>query len=113
MKKVSAWHKVESEKQKAEDEALAADGSQGIQSLSMEEQLAKKRQIFAPQEAYKMLANELEKMMIEAQDGVHVDAVNCSVWHWDMFLSNFSPLAAIAQVYQTHLVLQQRPSPIQ
>lgn len=64
----------------------------------MEEQLAKKRQIFAPQEAYKMLANELERMMIEAQDGVHVDAVNYSVWHWDMFLTNFSPSTAIAQV---------------
>ena len=98
LKKVSIWHKLESEKQTAEDEGLTAEGSQSFQSLSMEEQLAKKRQIFAPQEAYKMLANELEKLMMEPIDGVAVDAVDNNVWHWDMWLSNFSSNTPIAQV---------------
>ena len=97
LKKVSIWHKLESEKQKIEDESLTAEGSQSIQSLSMEEQLAKRRQIFAPQEAYKMLANELEKLMMEPNDGVAVESVDNNVWQWDMWLSNFSSSTPIAQ----------------
>lgn len=107
LRKVSIWHKQERDRQKAEDDALTAEGSQAIQSLSMEEQLAKKRQIFAPQEAYKMLANELEKLMMEPVDGVAVDAVDHNVWHWDMYLSDFSAGTPIAQASlsprQTHL----------
>ena len=98
LKKVSIWHKLEEDRQKVEDDAAAAEGSQGIKSLSMEEQLAKKRQIFAPQEAYKMLAKELEKLMMEPIDGIAVDAVDNNVWHWDMYLSDFTTSTPIAQV---------------
>ena len=98
LQKVSIWHKLEDDRQKVEDDAAAAEGSQGIKSLSMEEQLAKKRQIFAPQEAYKMLAKELEKLMMEPIDGIAVDAVDNNVWHWDMYLSDFSHSIPIAQV---------------
>lgn len=105
LKKVSIWHKQESDRQKADDAAIAAEGSQGIQSLSMEEQLAKKRQIFAPEEAYKMLANELEKLMMEPIDGVNFGAVENSVWHWDMYLTQFSPDTPIAQVNSTVIMI--------
>lgn len=99
LKKVSSWDKAEKTRQAAEDEALAAETSPGAaQGLSMEEQLAKKRQIFAPQEAYKMLVRELKDMMLEPSNGVAVDAIGNSVWQWDMKLRDFDPSTPIAQV---------------
>jgi hypothetical protein len=99
LKKVSTWNRAEKDVQAAEDEALAAETSQGTaQGLSMEEQLAQKRQIFAPQEAYKMLARELKDMMLEPSNGVTVDAIGNSVWHWDMKLTEFDSSTPISQV---------------
>ncbi len=99
LKKVSSWDRAENELQAAEDEALAAETSPAAaQGLSMEEQLAQKRQIFAPQEAYKMLARELKDMMLEPSTGVAVDAICNSVWQWDMRLTDFDPSTPIAKV---------------
>ena len=99
LKKVSAWDKTESALQAAEDEATAAaDSTPGAaQALSMEEQLAKKRQIFAPLEAYKMLARELKDMMLQPSNGVAVDAVGTSVWQWDMWFTDFDASSHVAQ----------------
>ena len=100
LRKVSAWNTTESMLQAAEDKVTAAatirPGS--AQALSMEEQLAKKRQIFAPQEAYKILARELKDMMLEPSKGVAVDAIGTSVWQWDMWLTNFDASTPIAKV---------------
>ena len=99
LKKVSSWDKAEAEVQTAETEALTAESNPAAaQSFSMEEQLAQKRQIFAPQEAYKMLARELKDMMLEPSSGVSVDAINNSVWQWDMMLTGFDAASPIAQV---------------
>ncbi len=99
LKKVSTWDRAEKDVQAAEDDALAAETSPGTaQGLSMEEQLAQKRQIFAPQEAYKMLARELKDMMLEPSSGVTVDAIGNSVWHWDMKLTEFDTSTPISQV---------------
>ncbi|KAL0054327.1 hypothetical protein WJX82_007206 [Trebouxia sp. C0006] len=98
LKKVSTWDRAEQDVQAAEDDALAAETSPGTaQGLSMEEQLAQKRQIFAPQEAYKMLARELKDMMLEPSSGVTVDAIGNSVWHWDMKLTEFDSSTPISQ----------------
>ena len=85
--------------QAAEDEAATAvDRRHTIaRTLSMEEQLAKKRQIFAPQEAYKMLARELKDMMLTPSNGVAVDAIGTSVWQWDMWLTDFDASSLLAQ----------------
>ena len=99
LKKVSTWDRTEGILQLAEDEAVAAVSSRSgsAQALSMEEQLAKKRQIFAPQEAYKMLARELKDMMLEPSNGVAVDAIGTSVWQWDMWLTDFDAATPIAK----------------
>lgn len=99
LKKVSAWDKAEGMLQAAEDEAaIAVDSRQTLaRALSMEEQLAKKRQIFAPQEAYKMLARELKDMMLTPSNGVAVDAIGTSVWQWDMWLTDFDASSLVAQ----------------
>lgn len=88
--------------QAAEDEAAAAVDSRYTlaRTLSMEEQLAKKRQIFAPQEAYKMLARELKDMMLTPSNGVAVDAIGTSVWQWDMWLTDFDASSLVAQASQ-------------
>ena len=99
LKKVSTWDRAEKDVQAAEYDALAAETSPGTaQGLSMEEQLAQKRQIFAPQEAYKMLARELKDMMLEPSNGVIVDAIGNSVWHWDMKLTEFDSSTPISEV---------------
>lgn len=98
LRKVSTWDKAESALQAAEDEATAADSTpSSAQVLSMEEQLAKKRQIFAPLEAYKMLARELKDMMLQPSNGVAVDAVGTSVWQWDMWFTDFDASSHLAQ----------------
>ena len=104
LKKVSSWDRAEKAVQAAEDKALAAESSSSAaaQGLSMEEQLAQKRQIFAPQEAYKMLARELKDMILEPSCGVAVDAVHNSVWQWDMRLTDFDPSTLLAQVRLPH-----------
>ncbi|KAL3136896.1 hypothetical protein ABBQ32_006505 [Trebouxia sp. C0010 RCD-2024] len=107
LRKVSTWDKAESALQAAEDEATAADSTpSSAQVLSMEEQLAKKRQIFAPLEAYKMLARELKDMMLQPSNGVAVDAVGTSVWQWDMWFTDFDASSHLAQglhaVHQQH-----------
>ena len=58
LQKTSRWDIVEQGKQQADDmaaEAAARMAGQSLSALSMEEQLAKKRQLFSPQEAYNML----------------------------------------------------------
>lgn len=100
LRKVSAWNNAESMLQAAEDKVAAATNSRpgSGQALSMEEQLAKKRQIFAPQEAYKILERELKDMMLEPSNGVAVDAIGTSVWQWDMRLTDFDASTPVAQV---------------
>ena len=109
LKKVSTWDKAESALQAAEDEAVAATDSRpdSARALSMEEQLAKKRQIFAPQEAYKMLARELKDMMLTPSNGVAVDAIGTSVWQWDMWLTDFDASTLVAQASQSIISLLQ------
>ena len=103
LKKVSTWDKAEAALQAAEAEALAATDSRpgSARALSMEEQLAKKRQIFAPQEAYKMLARELKDMMLTPSNGVAVDAIGTCVWQWDMWLTDFDASSLVAQASQS------------
>ena len=93
------WDRAEAELQSAEDKGVEAESSHGTQKgLSMEEQLAQKRQIFAPQEAYKMLSRELKDMLLDPSPGVAVSTVDNSVWEWDMKLSDFEDSTPIAQV---------------
>ena len=107
LKKVSTWDKAEGALQAAEDEAIAATDSRPgpARTLSMEEQLAKKRQIFAPQEAYKMLARELKDMMLTPSNGVAVDANGISVWQWDMWLTDFDASTLVAQASQSTFLI--------
>ena len=100
---VTQWDRAEAELQHAENEALGAENTPGsLTGLSMEQQLAKKRQIFAPPGAYKMLSRELKDMMLEPSPGVAVSTVNNSVWEWDMRLSDFEASTPIAQVPDRH-----------
>ena len=58
LQKTSRWDIVEQGKQQADDlaaEAAARMAGQSLSALSMQEQLAKQRQLFSPQEAYTML----------------------------------------------------------
>ena len=106
LKKVSTWDKAEGALQAAEDAAVAATDSRpgSARALPMEEQLAKKRQIFAPQEAYKMLARELKDMMLTPSNGVAVDAIGTSVWQWDMWLTDFDASSLVAQASQATIL---------
>ncbi len=83
----------------AEDEeaaaATAAEGAQGSKDkkqhgkLSMQERLAKQRQIFNPREAFSMLSRELKDVMCQNDPMLEVDAVDSDVYHWDVHLYQF------------------------
>ena len=96
------WERCETAAQEADgpadDDTAADEGAAASAAWTSEEAKASGRQIFSSREAYAMLSNE-RLDIFQQRSSISVSAVDDSVYHWDVKLSDFASSSPLAQVW--------------